>query len=486
MVNMVDHNKKKLISVLSLLLVSGFLITSLASYYVARSTLRSRIEKSELPLTSDNIYSEIQRDLLRPVFISSLMAHDTFLRDWILNGERDNSLITKYLKEIKEKYNTVTSFFVSEKSRRYYYAGGILKKVKINEPRDEWYFRVREMDKQYEINVDPDMANRDAMTIFVNYKVHDYNSNFIGATGVGLTVSAVKKLIESYQGRYGRVVYFINKKGKIVLHGSAFPRKSKNIRETRGLSEHSGNILSGKISTFSYQHRGNTVHVNTRFIPEFQWYLVVEQTENRAIENIRYALIVNLGLCALVTLIIILLTNITISFYQKRLEKMATVDNLTETYNRHAFEALFSQAIKELQREHEPVSIVLFDLDLFKNINDEYGHLAGDSIIRGVAGIVQESIRDSDILCRWGGEEFIIILKRCGIQDAFLKAEEIRSAVKSSTFRYEEREISAAISLGVAEYRQDDTKDSVLRRADRALYRAKNNGRNRTEKEDTV
>ncbi|HQP48965.1 MAG TPA: GGDEF domain-containing protein, partial [Spirochaetota bacterium] len=109
MVNMVDHNKKKLISVLSLLLVSGFLITSLASYYVARSTLRSRIEKSELPLTSDNIYSEIQRDLLRPVFISSLMAHDTFLRDWILNGERDNSLITKYLKEIKEKYNTVTS-----------------------------------------------------------------------------------------------------------------------------------------------------------------------------------------------------------------------------------------------------------------------------------------------------------------------------------------------------------------------------------------
>ena len=122
---MIQNNKKRLISILSLLLVSGFLITSLASYYTARSTLRSRIEQSELPLTSDNIYSEIQRDLLRPVFISSLMATDTFLRDWVLNGEHGNNQITKYLKEIKSKYNTFTSFFVSEKTRRYYYAGVI-------------------------------------------------------------------------------------------------------------------------------------------------------------------------------------------------------------------------------------------------------------------------------------------------------------------------------------------------------------------------
>nr|HPJ39783.1 sensor domain-containing diguanylate cyclase [Spirochaetota bacterium] len=402
---MIQYNKKRLIGILSVVLVSGFLITSLASYYVARSTLRSRIEHSELPLTSDNIYSEIQRDLLRPVFISSLMATDTFLRDWVLNGERGNNHITKYLKEIKLKYNTFTSFFVSEKTRRYYYAGGILKKVRPDEPRDAWYFRVREMDTLYEINVDPDMANRDAMTIFVNYKVYGYNNNYIGATGVGLTVSAVKKLIESYQARYERTVYFINSKGKIVLHGSAFSRTSRNIRGTPGISEHSTEILSKKSSTFSYQHRGNTVHVNTRFIPEFQWYLVVEQTEAKAIADIRNALIVNLALCVLITLVVIFLTNIAISYYQKRLEKMATIDSLTETYNRYAFETLFSQIIRELQREHEPVSIVLFDLDLFKDVNDKYGHLAGDSVIRGVAGVVQDSIRDSDVLCRWGGEE---------------------------------------------------------------------------------
>jgi len=210
---------------------------------------------------------------------------------------------------------------------------------------------------------------------------------------------------------------------------------------------------------------------------------VVEQTEAKAIADIRNALIVNLALCVLITLVVIFLTNIAISYYQKRLEKMATIDSLTETYNRYAFETLFSQIIRELQREHEPVSIVLFDLDLFKDVNDKYGHLAGDSVIRGVAGVVQDSIRDSDVLCRWGGEEFIIILQRCGIQDAWVKAEQIRNAIKDATFRYEGRDISVTISIGIAEYRHNDTKDTILSRADRALYRAKENGRDRTEKE---
>ena len=122
---------------------------------------------SELPLTSDNVYSEIQRDLLPSIFIASLMANDTFLRSWVIGGEKDPASITRYLKEISEKYNTMTSFFVSEKSRIYYQAKGILKKVSPDSPRDVWFFRVRKMDPIYEINVDPDMANHDTMTIFL-------------------------------------------------------------------------------------------------------------------------------------------------------------------------------------------------------------------------------------------------------------------------------------------------------------------------------
>ncbi len=314
--------EKKLIAGISFILVVGFLITSLASYLVSLKSLRSEIEVNTLPLTSDNIYSEIQRDLFRPVFISSLMANDTFLRDWIISGEKDENQVTKYLKEIKEKYGTFTSFLVSEKTRNYYYADGILKKVSLEEERDLWYFRVREMANDYEINVDPDLANRDATTIFVNYRIHDYDGNFIGATGVGLTVNAVKLLIEKYQEKYNRNIYFINRNGDIVLSGSNFPKSVKNIFRSEIHSYDPDEIITGQENFFSYKHGNEVIHVNTRHISEFGWYLIVEQAEGEATRKIFTTLMVNLGICALITIVVLVLVYLSFDSYQKRIETL--------------------------------------------------------------------------------------------------------------------------------------------------------------------
>ena len=157
------RHKRHLVIVISLLLIVGFVLTSLASYFISINSLHDQVANNELPLTSDNIYSEIQRDLLRPVFISSLMASDTFLRDWVLRGEKDISEVTRYLKEIKERYNAFTAFFVSDKTRNYYHTDKLLKQVSPDEKRDIWYFRVQNMREPYEINVDIDMANNDAL-----------------------------------------------------------------------------------------------------------------------------------------------------------------------------------------------------------------------------------------------------------------------------------------------------------------------------------
>jgi len=119
MVNHMKPKNNKLVLIISLLLITGFVATSLASYYASRASLRSQIQLNELPLTSENIYSEIQKDLLPPIFISSLMANDTFLREWVIQGENDIDKITRYLNAIQKKYNTITSFFVSEKTRNY-------------------------------------------------------------------------------------------------------------------------------------------------------------------------------------------------------------------------------------------------------------------------------------------------------------------------------------------------------------------------------
>ncbi|MGE9294806.1 MAG: cache domain-containing protein, partial [Puniceicoccales bacterium] len=168
-------------------------------------------------MTSDNIYSEIQQDLLRPIFISSMMANDAFLRDWALSGEKNVDQIKRFLEEIRREYDTVTSFFVSEETRNYYYGGGILKQVNQDEPRDVWYFRVSEMDQPFEINVDVDMANKDALTIFVNYRVYDYEQNYIGVAGTGLTVNHVNAMIEEYEEQFNREIFFVSNDGQIVL-----------------------------------------------------------------------------------------------------------------------------------------------------------------------------------------------------------------------------------------------------------------------------
>ena len=468
--------KNNLMLLLGTVLVCAFLVTSLASYYVSRTSLRAQINTGELPLTSDNIYSEIQQDLLQPIFISSLMANDTFLRDWVLFGEEDVTQITRYLKEIKTKYGTFTSFFVSDRTSTYYHADGILKTVRKDEPRDLWYYRVRDMDDDYEINVDPDLANSDTMTIFINYKVFDYAGNFIGATGVGLTVSAVKNIIEDYQQRFDRTIYFVDPQGELALYGSRFDAIETNLHAAKELAPLAEQILSSESVTAQFQRNGKVIHLNTRFIPEFQWYLLVEQPEDRVVANIYNALLINLLICVVVVAVIMVVLHAAISGYQSRLEKVATVDKLTGAYNRLAFDVLFKKLIQETQRNSGRLSMLLFDIDHFKEINDSRGHLTGDRVLKDVATLVQSMIRKSDTLTRWGGDEFLVLLKDCSRESAAQMAEKIRSGIEDALSAD-----AVTVSHGVALYDLKESGDSFLARADRALYLAKTQGRNRVE-----
>ena len=474
---------RRLIGLVSVLLVAGFMATSLASYYVSKKAVRESIAGRELPLTSDTIYSEIQRDILRPIFISSLMAGNTFLRDWALSGERDTAAVTKYLKQIMEKYGTVTAFYISERTRVYYHATGPFKKVGETDPRDAWYFRVRAMDGPYEINVDPDHVNRETMTIFINYRVLDYQGGFIGVTGVGLTVDTARALIENYQRRYQRNVFFVNREGRVTLKGRGMNGAFRALADHPGYRSIAAAILAGGQGAFEYSRGGETVLVNSRFIPELNWFLLVEQAEDPSLAAQRKALAASLLVSLVITVIVLAATSYTVNFYQRRLEKMATVDKLTGLWNRQAFEMIFGQAVKEAQRSGQPLAVAMLDVDHFKRINDTYGHITGDAAIAAVAATLRHNVRASDVTCRWGGEEFIALLRDCGAEQAFALAEKIRMAMERAPFTSEGKSTVMTASLGVAQYRPGESLDALLRRADKALYAAKQGGRNRTQME---
>jgi len=472
-------DKRKLIVLLSVLLSIGFIVTSLASYFVSKGSIRESIVVSELPLTSDNIYSEIQKDLVQPVFISSMMASDTFLRDWVLDNELDTLRVSKYLKEVQQKYGAVTAFFVSEKSRTYYYENGALKTVSDTDPVDKWYFRVRQIREPYEINFDPDEAHHNALTFFINYRMTDYEGNFIGVAGIGLTVDTVRKLIEDYQQRYQRKIYFVDPQGNIVLFGEHTDDAGNNIRTIPGLQTEAERILNQRGGSFQYQRNGHTHLLNVRFIPELKWFLFVEKTEDDALFDIRKTLVLNLLICVFITAGVLVATNIVINRYQRRLEVMATTDRLTGLANRQTFEAIADHAVRESKRTGEPLSAMLIDIDHFKAINDRYGHFGGDAAIRGVAQTTRESLRDVDLVCRWGGEEYLVLLKRCSIANAETLAEKIRAAIKDSRYHYNEVDIAVTVSLGIAKFNGGESVEQLLSRADKALYDAKHMGRDR-------
>jgi diguanylate cyclase (GGDEF)-like protein len=474
------NRKLRFIALLTTLLLFGFLSTSYISYFVAHESIISQVEKTTLPLTSDNIYSEIQQDLLRPIFISSIMAQDTFVRDWVLNGEQDEDAIVRFLKEIQVQYGTITSFFVSEKTRKYYHSSGVLKIVNQINKQDDWYFRVQKMRQDYEINVDSDTANKTSLTIFINHRVYDYNGKYIGAIGVGLAVEAVKGLIESYKSRYGRKVYFVDKEGKVTLHGISY-KNFESLHQMKGLSIFSTKILTSPSSSITYENNGKKTYLNSRFVPEFDWYLIVEQEENEAEVRIQNTLIINLGISVIISIVIALLVHLIIGGYQRKLEAMATTDKLTGAANRQVFDVLFLQAYNQSKRRKSSLSAIMFDIDYFKQVNDTYGHPTGDVVLKTLIQTITRSIRESDILFRWGGEEFLIILPECNLHKASEIAENIRRIVESQNIVFAGKSLSITISMGVAIMLENDTAEDLVNRADKALYNAKGKGRNRVE-----
>ena len=158
------------------------------------------------------------------------------------------------------------------------------------------------------------------------------------------------------------------------------------------------------------------------------------------------------------------------------LEKLSLNDALTGIANRRRINNLLDNEYERAQRYQTPFSIVLFDIDHFKKINDTYGHLMGDNTLKKLSKLVNETIRKTEIVGRWGGEEFILILPETNINSGFLVAEKIRKIISKTKFKDLGDRLTC--SFGVSEYQQGITLDELIEQADQALYKAKENGRN--------
>jgi len=160
---------------------------------------------------------------------------------------------------------------------------------------------------------------------------------------------------------------------------------------------------------------------------------------------------------------------------EKKLQKLSIIDSLTGIFNRYKIDTALKQQISYSKRHQTPLSLIFFDIDHFKKINDTFGHKAGDEILKEITNLIKTHLREYDIFGRWGGEEFIIILPNTSLKQAVKVAQKLKSIIENHNFNHIGH---LTCSFGVTELTENDTTDSILIRVDSFMYEAKKRGRN--------
>ncbi len=470
---------------IGLLLLAGFAATSVIGYMASRDALQQTIAEQALPAAGDDLYAKIQKEFARPVQAAAAVARNTFLRDWIINGEQDSSHMTRYLNDVRQSNNALSAILVSDASRNVYGASVAVRTAVDTDPRDRWFQRARQSKSVLETSADIDPASR-SLLVTANHKVADFNGKFLGAVSIGIANDTLRNLADEYQKRFQRSVYVLDQKGSVMLSASPSAPAKQDIQAIPGLSGLAGAILGNKKNTplqLEYgTGMGGSMLVYARFMPELGWHLLVIQDASQTARPLQDTLLINLAIGAGVLLIVLAALLLAMRRYHKHMEQSAATDQLTTLLNRQAFEFIFRQSLLDSERSRQPLCVVLIDIDFFKKINDKQGHQVGDHVLKEIAMISKRSLRESDVICRWGGEEFLILLKNCTLEKATSIAETLRGTIAANDFSrttsLAKTRLAVTVSMGVAQFKDEDSEDSVFERADVALRQAKESGRN--------
>ncbi len=323
------------------------------------------------------------------------------------------------------------------------------------------------------------------------------------ASGRAAGVAVVKKTLDAMELEYRQFehAFFIDPNSVVFLASDSqalfrtlwpLPEdarqalsRSRQFGELRAVPLLAGEIADGAWVEFE----GERHYAGRRYIGDERWSFVTLRAgapiaASRALGIIVTLLFAVLSLVHLVWMEqlvrdkIALAKRIELEQHARDLDLRASTDALTGVANRLKFDQELAAEIARATRYGTPLSLVMCDIDRFKAINDTHGHQAGDSVLVALCRLIARNTRKSDLLARWGGEEFLVLARNCGAADALQLAEKLRQVVETGTFGA----VGAlTCSFGVTQFRDGDTAQSALARADAALYRAKANGRNRVE-----
>ena len=467
----------KLTILLMLVLIPSFIAVSFLNYFVQRNSIREELITTSLPLVRDLIDWEISTRLQDPLLASSLMARDTFLIDWIQDGETDPKKVERYLDSIRLEHGFATAFFVSTATSRYYSYQGVHKEISMANAHDIWYYDFINSGESVELDVDTDEVSAGKLTIFINCRVESTTGELLGVVGVGVDMTDIATLLQKTQNTYGRVVYMVDESGFIQAHSNIDIIEKRNIRTTFGIDKIADTILSSTDNTLDTYYEGDSGNIllTSRYIPSIKWYIIVEQDERVSLHLVRMMLIKTILIGIIASVLAILISIRIVNKYNQKLEDSSRLDHLTQVSNRMELDHRLHVEFAHCKRYGGAFTILMIDIDNFKKINDTFGHIVGDDTLVQFAKLVGSTLRTNDSFGRWGGDEFLLILPKTNGAEGVLIANKLRSMISESVAFVN---FLFTLSIGVTELKEDDTIESLISRADKSLYMAKNAGKN--------
>ena len=462
------------------IILIGFIAVALTSANTYSDIINDDIMNIS-KLTSTNIYSDIRNELTKPIFVSLTMANDSFLKKWLKTESADNTAahqeeLRQYLLGLKQKYGYDSVFLVSDATHNYYHYNGLNKVVHESDAHDVWYFTFVSSGQTYDLEVDTDEANQNQLSVFVNCRMTDENGNLMGVTGVGLVLDHVQGLLKSFEDEYGLEALLFSKDGLVKVDTQTADIDRHNVFDTAILHENQEAILADQdsLKVIPFHDTSLSGYYITRYVDNLNWYLLIKKDTSVLARSMYAQAVRDIVIYVLVAAFVLVVANRIIRKNDRMMLDMTKTDLLTGLPNRRGWSESLDKAISEAA-ERGPLWVFVFDIDNFKSVNDTYGHLVGDNVLRVIGQLAVDALRDAGDVSRWGGDEF------AGY--CYGEKEKIGAAVERffDSIRNEPsfRMYPITVSMGVTPAQKIDTAHTLIYRADQALYQAKGSGKNR-------
>ncbi|MGS2721710.1 sensor domain-containing diguanylate cyclase [Paraglaciecola aestuariivivens] len=460
-----SHSKSFFILLVFLFSVALSAVVSLSKSVENQSLL----ERQSLTPAFDIIIEEV----LKPLFIAETVARASPLKLILDLGVPDEKALVLKLQDLASEFDMVF-FAASEKTLKQYNSDGTI--FPLEPEKVEWYFRAKEMDQ----NVFAAIGNKENIHIYFDIKIFNKKQEFVGFIGVGRTLQSFMQSFEKIKSRLNYDFVFVNQNDDIVLSSDAtLVADGKSIKKLQDLPWF-------KVLTDTQQSKapladnllvkldGEDLLIARADLKALNWQLYLVNSLNARQNNSLLAFI-ELTLYIVVLLLLgLVIGYFLLAYLQNEFANKHQNDPLTKLPNRAHLDWRFQQIISE----EKPLCAVMVDIDHFKKINDTYGHVVGDQILVAFAELLKSLLRSADVIGRWGGEEFLMLLPDTKLNTAFDVADRARKVIALHAFQAGDKTLYITASFGVAFEKQPKNLEKLIEQADTALYFSKAKGRN--------